>query len=379
MIFLVVFVPSVVLTAVIGLFLALTWKAARSRRALGLYWGAALAVHLLWWRLPDLHGVLGGAGRWLTIVWIGAVIAGVLLIIPFAVAVIGQRFLVARAAARRSPLLAVYAGLSLACGVGVAFGSTGALRVREAEVRINGLPAALDGLRIANLGDVHIGRFSSVEDLADAIEVINGHQVELLAMTGDLIDDLTQLEPALDALERSAARSIVAVLGNHDKMANEKAVVDAYRRRAPRIDLLVNSSTVIACGDAHLRIVGADYPMNSYGGHMLPQAEQDAAMSAYASKAFAGVAREESVVALSHHPEFFPIAAASGAQLTLASHTHGGQVSLFGRPLIKAYDYVHGPFENGGASLDVSAGAGDWLPVRIFTPREVVIITLRQG
>ena len=377
MIFLVVFVPSVVLTAVIGFFLVLTWSSARSRRALGLYWGAALAVHVLWWRLPNLHGVLGGAARWLTIVWIGAVITGVLLIIPFAVAVIGQRFLVARAAAR-SPLLAVYVGLSLACGVGVAVGGTGALRVREAEVRIDGLPAALDGLRIANLGDVHIGRFNSVEDLADAIEVINRHQVEMLAITGDLIDDLTQVEPALDALERSAARSIVAVLGNHDKMANEKAVVEAYRRRAPRIDLLVNNSTVVARGDAHLRIVGADYPLNSHGGHMLPQAEQDAAMSAYASKAFAGVAREESVVALSHHPEFFPIAAASGAQLTLASHTHGGQVSLFGRPLIKAYDYVHGPFEHGGASLDVSAGAGDWLPVRIFTPREVVIITLRQ-
>ena len=135
--------------------------------------------------------------------WIGAVIAGVLLIIPFAVAVIGQRFLVVRAAARRSPLLAVYAGLSLACGVGVAFGSTGALRVREAEVRINGLPAALDGLRIANLADVHIGRFSSLEDLADSIEVINGRHVELLAITGDLIDDLTQLEPALDRWSES--------------------------------------------------------------------------------------------------------------------------------------------------------------------------------
>jgi len=291
MIFLVVFVPSVVLTAVIGLFLVLTWSSARSPRALGLYWGAALAVHLLWWRLPDLHGVLGGAGRWLTIVWIGAVIAGTLLIIPFAGALIGQRFLVGRAAARPSAVLAVYAGLSLACGVGVAFGSTGAPRVREAEVRINGLPAALDGLRIANLGDVHIGRFSSVEDLAGAIEVIKGRQVELLAVTGDLIDDLTQFE-----------------------------------------DLLVNSSTVIARGDAHLRIVGADYPLNSHGGHILSQAEQDAAMSAYASKALAGVAREEMVVALSHHPEFFPIAAVSGAQLTLASHTHGGQVSLFGRP-----------------------------------------------
>ena len=61
MIFLVVFVPSVVLTAVIGLFLALSWSSARSRRALGLYWGAALAVHLLWWRLPDLHSVPGAS------------------------------------------------------------------------------------------------------------------------------------------------------------------------------------------------------------------------------------------------------------------------------------------------------------------------------
>jgi apolipoprotein N-acyltransferase len=95
-----VFVPSVALTAVIGLFLALTWSSARSRRALGFYWGATLAVHLLWWRLPDLHGILGDAGRWLTIVWIGAAITGVLLIIPFAVAAIGQRFLVRRAAAR---------------------------------------------------------------------------------------------------------------------------------------------------------------------------------------------------------------------------------------------------------------------------------------
>jgi uncharacterized protein len=95
-------------------------------------------------------------------------------------------------------------------------------------------------------------------------------------------------------------------------------------------------------------------------------------------KHFSGVKQGEIVIALSHHPEFFPIAAASGAQLTLASHTHGGQVSLFGHPLIKAYDYVHGTFHNGDASLDVSAGVGHWLPVRIFTPREVVIITIRR-
>lgn len=302
-------------------------------------------MHLLWWRLPDLHGVLGTAGRWLTTVWIGAVIAAVLLMIPFGLVVIGQRLFVGRTASR-SRLLAIYAGLSLACGVGIAFGSIGSPQLREAEIRIKGLPAALDGLRIANLGDLHIGRFSSVEDLPHTIDMINGQRVEVLAITVDLIDDLSQLEPTLDALERSNAQSIVAALGNHDK-SNEGVVVEAYRRRAPRIELLVNSSTVITRGDARLRIVGVDYPMNSHGGHMLPRPEQDAAIRAYASKAFLGVEQGEIVIALSHHPEFFPIAAASGAQLTLASHTHGGQVSLFGHRLIKAYDYVHGTFTMG--------------------------------
>ena len=243
MIFLVVFVPSVVLTAVIGLFLALTWRSA-DRDVRGLYWGAALAV------------ICSGGGCPIsTAPWRCGTLA------DDRVDWSGHRGGLAHHSFRRRRHRPALSGGARG---GAPVASSGRLcrtvasvwcrsgvwqywraTVREAEVRINGLPAALDGLRIANLADVHIGRFSSVEDLADAIEVINGRHVELLAITGDLIDDLTQLEPALDALERSAARSIVAVLGNHDKMANEKAVVDAYRRRA--LDcLLVNSSTVIA-------------------------------------------------------------------------------------------------------------------------------------
>jgi predicted MPP superfamily phosphohydrolase len=118
--------------------------------------------------------------------------------------------------------------------------------------------------------------------------------------------------------------------------------------------------------------------MNPKGGHMLPRPEQNAAMSAQADAAFTGLVKGETILALSHHPAFFPFAAAHGAQLTLASHTHGGQLRLFGRPLIDAYPYLQGLYRRQDAYLDVSAGFGHWLPIRFGVPREIVIVTLRS-
>jgi predicted MPP superfamily phosphohydrolase len=67
---------------------------------------------------------------------------------------------------------------------------------------VRGLPSTLDGLRIANLGDVHVGRFVVPADLARAVDLVDARGVDLLAVTGDLIDDLRLIEPTLDALER---------------------------------------------------------------------------------------------------------------------------------------------------------------------------------
>jgi predicted MPP superfamily phosphohydrolase len=140
----------------------------------------------------------------------------------------------------------------------------------------------------------------------------------------------------------------------------------------------VNGSVVIPHRGGSVRVVGADYPLDASGGHVLPPPQQDAAMRDFAARAFAGATRGETIIALSHHPEFFRIAAARGAVLTLASHTHGGHVRLGGRPLVAAYDYMHGPYRRGDAHLDVSAGVGHWLPLRIGAPREIVIVTLRR-
>jgi predicted MPP superfamily phosphohydrolase len=110
---------------------------------------------------------------------------------------------------------------------------------------------------------------------------------------------------------------------------------------------------------------------------MQARADQEVAMNARAAQAFAGLAPGDTVLALSHHPAFFPFAAARGAKLTLASHTHGAQLRLFGRPLIDPYPFLQGPYQRGGSHLDVSAGFGHWLPIRFGVPREIVITTLK--
>ncbi|MGZ8379546.1 MAG: metallophosphoesterase [Gemmatirosa sp.] len=367
---------SAALTLIVGVSLLASARVMRSRPALAAFWSVAAAIHILWWRLPDLGGAWSTAARWLVSAWLGTLVTAALLVIPLALLLVVCRIAGGRAELEaRAPLVAV--GISLAVGVAVSLDGLGDPVVREEVVRVRGLPLTLDGMRIANLGDVHVGRFVVPADLARAVDLVDTRGVDLLAVTGDLIDDLGLIEPTLDALERGRTRPVLAILGNHDK-AHESVVVTAVRRRAPRLTLLVDGSVVIPHRGGRVRVVGADYPLDARGGHVLPRPQQDAAMREFAARAFAGATPGETIIALSHHPEFFRIAAARGAVLTLASHTHGGHVRFRGRPLIAPYDYMHGPHRRGDAHLDVSAGVGHWLPLRIGVPREIVIVTLRR-
>jgi predicted MPP superfamily phosphohydrolase len=374
--FLTVFLQSLVLTSIIGAFLPLTWRVARAPWALATFWGIVLLVHLAWAAIPHL-GAIAPIARWLAIMWFGSMLAALMLLIPFVVVTAlsnRRRFKAA------SPCLPItYVSCFLLAGLILSFTSTASFVVREEDIRIPGLPGGLDGFRIANLGDVHIGRFIDVKELSRGMKTINDQNVELLVVTGDLVDDVRQFEGAMQVLEQSnTPNKIVAILGNHEEMGSLPKILSIYDQHKARITLLVNEHIGITRGGATLHIVGVDYPMNPKGGHMLPRPEQDAAMSAQAEAAFAGLPKGETILALSHHPAFFPFAAAHGAQLTLASHTHGAQIRLFGRPIIDAYPYLQGLYRRGDAYLDVSAGFGHWLPIRFGVPREIVIVTLRS-
>lgn len=373
--FLFVFRSSVVMTVIVGAFMPLTWKAARSVYALTAFWGIALLVHVGWDLVPQLGGYAPVA-RWFAIMWLSGMLAATVLLIPFTVLSVFFNWQKLESAY----LPAAYASCFVLAGIILAFTSTASFVVREEDIHIQGLPAGLDGFRIANLGDVHIGRFIDAKELRRGIEAINERHVDLLAVTGDLVDDVTQLEDSMQALEKcNAPQNIVAILGNHEEMGDLSRILSIYRQHKQRITLLINENIAISRNGATLYIVGVNFPMNPRDGrHMLPHPEQNAAMSAQADAAFAGLTNGETILALSHHPAFFPFAASHGARLTLASHTHGGQLRLLGHPVIDVYPYLQGLYAAGSSYLDVSAGFGHWLPIRFGVPREIVITTLRR-
>src|ERR1700691_4073244 len=207
-----VFIPSLVFTGIVGLFLPLAWRIARTRWALAIYWGSALFVHLAWLAIPRL-GDLAPPTRWLAVLWLASMLTALMLLIPFAVlTALLKRY-------RLKTLLAylpiTYIGCFLIGGLILSFTSTADFVVRQEDILIAGLPMALDGFRIANLGDVHIGRFIDVRELTRGIKAINDQKVDLLVVTGDLVDDVTQLESSMQALELSnTSNKIVAILGN---------------------------------------------------------------------------------------------------------------------------------------------------------------------
>jgi predicted MPP superfamily phosphohydrolase len=282
--------------------------------------------------------------------------------------------------ARRRLLTGVGQALPLAAmgtgGLGVASGVREFV-VRREEVRVPGLPERLDGFRIGQLTDVHVGAFVTPEDLARAVRVLDGEGVHLQVMTGDLIDDLEQLPGTMDALGSNVApHGMVAVLGNHEHFRGVGPVLEAYARLSPeRVRLLVDGSHTLHHEGEPLRVVGVDYPLP-----MGFRARRELSMAMSAERAFREVAGEPFTLCLSHHPDFFPHADRHGAHLTLSGHTHGGQVAVLGLPLLGfAFDHVLGRYRRGDRHLYVSGGTGHWLPFRVGVPAEVTVLTLRRA
>jgi uncharacterized protein len=85
---------------------------------------------------------------------------------------------------------------------------------------------------------------------------------------------------------------------------------------------------------------------------------------------------------MSHRPDAFDHAAVRGIDLTLAGHTHGGQIGMFGRSVFESYwpeRYLWGRYERNGSQLYTSAGVGHWFPFRLGCPPEAPVIELTRG
>lgn len=263
------------------------------------------------------------------------------------------------------PLIAITAGGS---GLATAYAEP---RIPRIPLRFPGLPAALEGLRILHITDVHIGLIIGMQDLARMVERCAAENPDIVMITGDFSDDADSYLDALRLVGTIPHRyGAFACIGNHEYFRGIAAIRRAYDKGP--IPLLLNSGTTIDVGGASLYVAGADDPRSNFG---LPEgffsaaigtAMQDAPVDAFS-------------ILLCHRPNGFEAAARAGVDLTLSGHTHGGQIGFNGRSLLYATNperYMWGRYTRGDSVLSVSAGAGHWFPYRLGCPTEIPLYVL---
>jgi len=243
------------------------------------------------------------------------------------------------------------------------------LQTREVDIRIPGLPKDLDGLRMVQLSDIHLGQFLSRKELARAIDAANDMRPHIALVTGDLISyDSDPLDECLAELSRLRSDAgVFGCLGNHETYSHSE---EKTTNLGARIGLrfLRSESALLKFGTAKLNFAGVDYQPFSHP--YLVGAESLADPSALN-------------VLLSHNPDVFPQARAKGFPVTLAGHTHGGQVNveILSNKINPARfftRYTSGLYEEDNASLFVTRGIGTiGVPARLGAPPEVALIRLR--
>jgi hypothetical protein len=324
----------------------------RSRREFGRYPGALT-------RLLLFRGFLY-AQLALPLLAVGG-LAGTLVGAPFGVAARGGRLGLL--------VVAVLAGAAALAG----WAGTRHLRVRRLRAEWPDLPAGLEGLRIAQISDLHVGPQTSRRFLDRVRRAVERERPDLIAVTGDLIDDhapdVAHYAAAFGAL--AAPLGVYAVAGNHDVYAQWPAVA-AGLALLP-LSVLVNEAVTVERDGARLTVVGVGDPAGRGNG-----AGPDPA------GAVRGVPAGSFPVALAHNPVLWPALADLGVRLTLSGHTHWGQLAVPRRgwslatPFLR--DLAMGAHQRGASLLYITPGTGFWgLPFRLGAWPEVAVITLARG
>jgi predicted MPP superfamily phosphohydrolase len=270
------------------------------------------------------------------------------------------------AAATRA-LIVVVAGL----GVGALALSGGLRRPRleRVEIELARWPHALDGFRIVQISDIHIGALLDRRFARSVTERVNALAPDLIAVTGDLVDGSVKHfgEEVAPFAALHAEHGVFFVTGNHDYYSGADPWLEVVRGLGMRT--LRNERVEIRRGDAAFDLAGVD----DHRGHLFgPGHGEDVA------GALAGRDPRRALVLLAHDPSTFKTAAPLGVDLQISGHTHGGQIWPFGYFVRLVVKFVAGHYRQGDAQLFVSRGTGFWgPPMRLGAPAEITEIVLR--
>jgi predicted MPP superfamily phosphohydrolase len=262
-------------------------------------------------------------------------------------------------------------------GAGVAVPQLNHFRVQRLELPLAGLPPALDGLTIAHVTDIHVGRFTHGPVLDEIVRTTNALDADLVLLTGDLINyALSDLPVALDLVKQLRSKhGLFMCEGNHDLI--EDGEVFIQQTRAAGVSLLINQTAIVEIKGEPVQILGLPWG-NPGAGASRAEQHGDAAIRASMQPLLAQRKSGAFPILLAHHPHAFDYA--EEIPLTLAGHTHGGQIMFsektgFGPWMFR---YWSGRYTAGARALVVSNGVGNWFPLRTHAPAEIIHLTLRS-
>jgi len=237
------------------------------------------------------------------------------------------------------------------------------------------LPEPLEGLKVLQLSDIHIGPYIQLDDLEKLLERASAQRPDLVLVTGDLCDHMPVYRDTLKLIEYlHPPLGIFASLGNHEYFRGITSVRNAFSKST--IPLLVNEGLPLGISGQKLHLTGADDPVRMH----TPEAYQN--LQRFVEQAQDGAPSDAFRILMSHRSQAFDFAAPLGVDLTLSGHTHGFQVGVGGRSLFEDLmpdRYIWGHYQKGDCQLYTSAGVGHWLPFRLGCPPEAPIFILHQA
>ena len=260
-----------------------------------------------------------------------------------------------------------------AAGVGSVWGIRAARRapdVKEVDVPIDGLPEDLDGYRIAQVSDLHVGPTIGVDFAQTVVDAVNALEPDLIALTGDLVDgSVEHLSEEVAPLGLLRSRDgVFFVTGNHEYYSG----VRAWCRKMADLgaNVLLNSHQVVSRGSSTLLVTGVtDYS----AGRMLPSHKSDV------EAALSGAPECDVKLLLAHQPKSAKAAEPHGFDLQLSGHTHGGQIFPWNLVVPLVHRFSRGLYAFGSGWVYVNPGTGYWgPPMRVGVPSEITLLTLRR-
>ena len=232
------------------------------------------------------------------------------------------------------------------------------------------LAEQLDGLRLAQISDLHCSSYLTPSDVKRVVNLVNDTRPDVAFVTGDLITLLGDpLGACIDVLSKIKAKAgVFGCMGNHESYTLCESRAEDYGRTVG-LQFLRQRSEVLEFGTARLNLCGVDYQRKAYP---------------YLLGAERMVEPNALNLLLSHNPDVFPVAAEIGYDLVLAGHMHGGQVTV---EILKQWanaghfftSFVAGEYRLSSSLLYVNRGIGTVnLPLCIGATPEVTLLTLRR-